>query len=104
MVEIIKLIDREYDFSNILQESYTETEREIIGDVQSVSQNEFFQAGRNGLQPQLKVVIYDFEWHGEKIVKVQGERYSVYRTYKINDTDRLELYLESKGGTKDDTE
>lgn len=104
MVETIKLIDRSYDFSNILQESYTETEREIIGDVQSISQNEFYQAGRNGLNPQLKVVIYDFEWHGEKIVEVKGKRYSVYRTYSIMNTDHLELYLEEKGGTKDDTE
>ena len=104
MVQKIKLIDRSFDSDNILVETYTETAREIIGDVTSVSKSEFFQAGRIGLNPELKVVIYSFEWHGEKIVEVKGVRYSVYRIYEITGTDRLELYLESKGGTKDESE
>lgn len=102
MVEKIKLIDREYNYDNILQETLTETEREVFAEITSIAQNEFFLASRNGLNPEVKAVIYDFEWHGEKIVSIKGKRYSVYRTYKIIDTDRLELYLESKGGTKDD--
>ena len=102
MIEKVKLIGRELSFGNLRQEVWTETEREIIADVSSISQNEFFLAGRNGLNPQLKITIYSFEWHGEDIVKIKDKRYSVYRTYGISNTDRLELYLESKGGTKDD--
>lgn len=104
MVDKIKLIDRELDYSNILQETFNETEREIFAEITSIAQNEFFLASRNGLNPELKIVIYDFEWHGEKIVDIKGKRYSVYRTYKIIDSDRLELYLEQKGGTKDEPE
>lgn len=104
MVEQIKLISRELTFGELRQEVWTETEKEIIAEILSISQNEFFLAGRNGLNPQLKVVIYNFEYEGQEIVEVRGKRYSVYRTFEIVDTDRLELYLETKGGTKDDAD
>ena len=36
------------------------------------------------------------------IVKYNGNLYSVYRVYLVNGSDRCELYLEEKGGTKDE--
>ena len=104
MVEKVTLIGRTLSFGELRQEIWTETRKEIIAEIQSISQNEFFLAGRNGLNPQLKIIIYDFEYDGQEIVEVKGKRLSVYRTYKMIDSDRMELYLESKGGTKDETE
>lgn len=104
MVEKVALIGRTLSFGELRQEIWTETRKEIIAEIQSISQSEFFLAGRNGLNPQLKILIYDFEYNGEEIVEVQGKRLSVYRTYKMIDSDRMELYLESKGGTKDDAD
>ena len=62
---------------------------------------------RLGLQPSLRATIYDFEYNDEPIVKVHWDTtktklYSVYRTYAKEGTDRLELYLEERGGTKDE--
>lgn len=74
----------------------------VFGEVNSVTQTEFFNAGRLGFQPSFRVTIYDFEYHNEQIVCINGKYYSVYRTYFVNGTDKVELYLEERGGTKDE--
>ena len=74
----------------------------VIADIDSVTQTEFFNGGRIGLKPSLKATIYDFEYNNEPVVKVGEKLYSVYRTFYINGTDMVELYLEEKGGTKDE--
>ena len=78
------------------------TTNTVFADISSVSQTEFFSGGRLGLQPSLKAVVYDFEYNGEEIVKWNGKLYSVYRTFYVNGADRVELYLEERGGTKDE--
>ena len=78
------------------------TTNTVFADISSVSQTEFFGGGRMGLQPSLKAVIYDFEYNDEPIVKWNGKLYSVYRTFFVNGADRVELYLEERGGTKDE--
>lgn len=80
----------------------TRTTASVIAFVDSVSQTEFFSGGRMGLNPSMKATIYDFEYHDEPIVRVEDKLYSVYRTYYINGADLVELYLEEKGGTKDE--
>ena len=74
----------------------------IIAQVDSVSQTEFFSGGKIGLKPQLRATVYDFEYNDEPIVRVNGKLYSVYRTFFINGADLVELYLEERGGTKDE--
>lgn len=74
----------------------------VIALADSVTQTEFFSGGRMGLQPSLKAVVYDFEYNGEPIVRVNGKLYTVYRTFYINGSDMVELYLEERGGTKDE--
>lgn len=92
-------ITTEKDEINQLVEK-TRTTSTVFADISSVSQTEFFSGGRMGLQPALKAVIYDFEYNGEPIVRWNGKLYSVYRTFYINGTDRVELYLEERGGTR----
>lgn len=91
----------ETDDLNQLVES-TRTTATVFAEIGSVSQTEFFNAGRLGFQPSLKATIYDFEYNDEPIVKYNGKPYSVYRVYYVNGTDRVELYLEERGGTKDE--
>ena len=77
----------------------TETRREVLcRQVDSVSSAEFFDGGRNGLNPSLRFILFFADYQGESIVEYMGNRYSVYRTYQ-NKTDDLELYVERKGGT-----
>ena len=75
-----------------------ETEREIFCEVQSVNRSEFFEAGRNGLNPEYQFTVFFADYAGEEICKYNGQRYAIYRTY-LAKNDRLELYAERKGGT-----
>lgn len=76
----------------------TESSKQIFCQVDSVSQSEFFEAGRNGLNPEYRFTVFFGDYADEPIVIYKGNRYSVYRTYLRRD-DRLELYVERKGGT-----
>ena len=74
------------------------TARAVFCNVQSVTRNEFFEGGRNGLNPQYEFTVFFADYTGETIVEFEGETYAVYRTFRRRD-DTLELYVERKGGT-----
>ena len=100
-ITLIAVVTEKDELNQVVEvERITST---VIGEVGSVTQTEFFSGGRNGLNPSLKVVMYDFEYDGEPIIEWNNRRYSVYRTFMVPGTDKIELYLEEKGGTKDDT-
>lgn len=75
----------------------TTSEREIYADVQSVGAKEWFEGGRNGLNPEYKLRVFGPDYNGEEIVKIFGKAYTIYRTYQTR-TDTLELYVERKQG------
>jgi SPP1 family predicted phage head-tail adaptor len=74
------------------------TARAVFCNVQSVTRNEFFEGGRNGLNPQYEFTVFFADYNGETIVEFEGETYAVYRAFRRRD-DTLELYVERKGGT-----
>ena len=76
----------------------TQTSKQVYCQVESVGQREFFEAGRNGLNPQFKFTLFGGDYNNEPIVEYKGSHYSVYRTY-LTKTDKMELYVERKGGT-----
>lgn len=76
----------------------TTTTRDIFAQVDSVSASEFFEGGRNGLNPELRFTVFAYDYQGEREVVYNGDHYAVYRTYHGRD-DQLELYSERKGGT-----
>lgn len=76
----------------------TPTSKQVFCQVESVGQREFFEAGRNGLNPQYKFTMFVGDYSDESLVEYNGKRYSVYRTY-LTKTDKIELYVERKGGT-----
>lgn len=71
--------------------------RKVYCDIRSITQSEWFEAGRNGLQPAFSVVMFAPDYHDEKILIYNGTRYGIYRTYRGRN-ERLELYVEAKGG------
>lgn len=99
-VDLITVVTEKDDLNQVVEK--TRTDATVLAEINSVSQTEFFSGGRIGLTPSLKATIYDFEYGGQTIVKYDGKLYSVYRVYYVNGTDRVELYLEEKGGTKDE--
>ena len=99
-VDLVMVTTEKDELNQVVEK--TRTTNTVFADISSVSQTEFFSGGRIGLQPSLKATIYDFEYNDEPIVKYNGKLYSVYRTYFVNGSDKLELYLEERGGTKDE--
>lgn len=80
----------------------TRTSRQVFAQVDSVTQTEFFEGGRNGLNPELRFTVFRYDYDDETIVEYNGYTYGVYRTYAGRD-DTLELYAERKGGTNGGT-
>ncbi|WP_406022944.1 phage head closure protein [Succinivibrio sp.] len=76
----------------------TKTSKQVMCQVDSITRAEFFEGGRNGLNPEFKFTMFFGDYSGESIVEYQGKTYAVYRTY-LRRTDIIELYVERKGGT-----
>ena len=76
----------------------TITEREVFCQVDSVSAAEFFEGGRNGLNPSFRMTLFFGDYAGESMLIYNGATYAIYRTYQRRD-DIMELYVERKGGT-----
>lgn len=88
----------------------TENSRQVFCKVRSITRAEFFDGGRNGLNPQLRFDVFRGDYNGESVLEYHGKRYAIYRTYQpeVSDaryvtrqenTDCIELYAERKGGT-----
>lgn len=104
-IDLITIVTEKDSLNQIVEDE--RTTQSVFAELSSISQTEFFSAGRLGLQPSLRATVYDFEYNDEPIVKVHWSStktkvYSVYRTYSVEGSDRLELYLEERGGTKDE--
>lgn len=76
----------------------SKTSNQVYCQVDSVTQREYFEGGRNGLNPEFKFTMFFADYHDEPIVEYDGKQYSVYRTY-LTGTDKIELYVERRGGT-----
>lgn len=75
----------------------TTTEHNVFCRVESVTRAEFFDAGRNGLNPEFKITVFAGDYDGEDTVIYRARAYGIYRTYR-GKNDVLELYVERKGG------
>lgn len=94
---VLYLRSKTYDTDSMGQRVPRLMERRVFCDVRSVGQTEFFEAGRNGLQAALQVVMLGPEYQGETECRIDDKLYRIYRTYKRR-TDEIELYLESRVG------
>lgn len=99
MDDVIKLLPQTFAKNKYGVPVPTEDFKEIFCEIHSVTKQEFFEAGRNGLNPAFEVTIFAAEYNGETVLEYQGKTYSIYRTYHVPGTDYMELYVERKGGT-----
>ena len=91
----------------LVSETYTEDaygvliptpeKRLVYANVSSVSSAEFFEGGRNGLNPEYRMIMFAPDYDGEEIVEYNGVQYAVYRTYQGR-SDTIELYVELRKG------
>lgn len=76
------------------------TERKIFVQVDSVSGAEWFEGGRNGLNPELRFTTLKHNYSGEEILKFGDQYYTIYRTY-LGRGNTVELYCEKRKGNAD---
>ena len=103
MDEQIQLIAQTYETDSLGQRIPKDgTPSPVWAKLKSVSRSEWAAAGQHGLQPQLVAIIYAMEYTDQPVVVIgEGEtarRYSVYRTYRPENSEYMELYLERKVG------
>lgn len=94
---VIDLISETYSQDSIGQFVTTETQRQVYCDVRSITKTEWFDAGKDGMQPAYVFVMFAPDYQGEKIIEYNGNRYGVYRTY-LGRNEQIEIYVEEKGG------
>ena len=94
---VVDLI-RENPYAGGVGTKPSETKRTVYCTVKSIGMQEAYQAMGIGLNPELKVCLaHDFEYEGERLCELGGQRYKVIRTY-ITETDGIELTLQRVEG------
>lgn len=96
MSDILTLITQTITVDVYGKEVVQESETSVFCEVNSISQNEFFAAADTELNPEYRFTVFFGDYNGEDVVKYNGKRYAVYRTYRTG--DNLELYVERKIG------
>lgn len=96
--QIITLISypRTQDANGVWRDSEP-VERTVYCQVDSVTRAEFFEGGRNGLNPEYRFTMFFGDYNGERTVRYNGTLYSIYRTFHAR-TDEIELYAEHRAG------
>lgn len=94
---VVELVAESYTTDALHQTITTETTREVFASIRSVSRSEWDAGGNQGLRPEFQITMFEPDYEGEKIVKIRGNRYSVYRTY-IRQNEMIELYVEEQVG------
>lgn len=76
-----------------------ETEKLVYADITSVTGAEWFEGGRNGINPEFRMRMFAPDYSGEEVLKYNDIYYTVYRTYKVRN-DIIELYVEKRKGNE----
>lgn len=97
---IAYLVSKEWVQDEYGVQHETTTEREIYVQVDSVTYSEFFEGGRNGLNPELRFTAFRFDYMDEDEIRYNGNYYRIYRTY-FGRNDTIELYVERRKGYAD---
>ena len=97
--DVIKLISEEVTGRDRYgRKTRKQTKRQVFVQVDSISMNEFYEAGRNGLNPEYRFRMFSGDYEGERVCEYKGDNYAIYRTF-MRDDDTIELYVERQGGT-----
>lgn len=103
MDDTLKLLSTTYTNNKYGVPVPTQTAKEVFCKRESVSRSEFFNAGRNGLNPEYVFTVFKGEYGGETVCEYNGLTYAIYRTYET-DSDYIELYVQRKGGTNGESD
>lgn len=77
----IELIKQETTYDELGNPVNIETKQKVLCRVAEVGSNEFYNAQVADLKPELKFIVKQFEYSGERKVRFDGKVYRVIRTY-----------------------
>lgn len=78
----LTLISYEIGKDEIGNEIKIPIKKNIFCKVADIGSTEFYNAQVLGLKPEIKFIVHEFEYEGEKEVEFEGEKYKVLRTYR----------------------
>lgn len=96
---VITLIKNTYALDDYGVQCRTESRKDVFAQVDSITRSEFYNAGRNGLNPDFVFTVFHGDYDGEGVCEYNGKRYAIYRTYFPGEGDYMELYVQREGGT-----
>lgn len=102
LAEKIALIAIEYSQDDLGEWIETRTKTDVFALVESVTMNEFYQAGMQGFKPDFKMSVWMTEYADQEILEYKDKTYRIYRSYRRDD-GRIELYVTEEKGDEDDT-
>ena len=95
---VIELLEpKEYTTGFLGTQSIVSDLPQVYAQVDSVSQHEYFEGGRQGLRPAYKFTVWAADYTAATRVYYNGAWYVIYRTYERRD-GRIELYCQVEGG------
>lgn len=95
--DVAYLVSESYTMNDYgVQEKQT-NKRKVFVDVSSINWQEWFEGGRNGLNPQFRFSMFSHDYDNEVIIEYQSKQYTIYRTYRKS-IDEIELYVELRKG------
>lgn len=94
--DVLILIKKTVTTDAYHNEKYSESERTVFCEVESISQSEFYAAANTELNPEYRFRVFFGDYQGERVCKYNGSRYAIYRTFRSGDD--LELYVERQVG------
>lgn len=96
--EVIYLVDRTYTQNEYGVMLPTETKKKVFCSKTSVTSAEWFEGGRNGLNPEYRFIVFKYDYNNEEVLEYNSVQYTIYRTYENNDL--IELYVEKRKGNE----
>ena len=98
-ISVCYLVSETYEQDSYGVISAHEEKTKVYCDVTSVSQKEWFEGGRNGLNPEYKMTMFKYDYSGEQILEYNEVQYTIYRTYEKGDL--IELYVQKRKGNEE---
>lgn len=96
---VIYLIDENQKQNNLGIWEKERTERKAYAERTSVSQSEWYEGGRQGLNPRYRFRMFAPDYHGERTLKYDGVIYTIYRTF-LNKNEIIDLYTQLEKGVQ----
>lgn len=87
--DVVCLLSKKVEYDELGNAFETVNERMVYANEMSVSMQEFYEAGKQGIRPEKQFEIYSFEYQGESKLKHNNKDYEIIRTQTKGDKTRL---------------